>query len=550
MSILDLTAVALGKKIRSGEVTSPEAAKAVLARMKALEPVLNCYVTIDEEQTLEQAARVQKEIEEGCLTGPLAGVPVAVKDNLCTEGMRTTCCSRILENFTPAYTAEAVENLKKAGAVILGKTNMDEFAMGSTTETSAFGVTRNPWNLDHVPGGSSGGSCAAVAAGEAFYALGSDTGGSIRQPSAFCGVTGIKPTYGTVSRYGLIAYGSSLDQIGPVAKDVTDCAAILEAVSSYDKKDSTSMERKDLDFTSALVEDVRGLRIGIPRDYFGEGLDSEVKDAVLKAAQVLAAKGAVVEEFDLSLVEYAIPAYYVIASAEASSNLSRFDGVKYGYRTREYEGLHSMYKKSRSQGFGPEVKRRIMLGSFVLSSGYYDAYYLKALRTKALIKQAFDRAFARFDVILGPAAPTTAPRLGESLSDPLKMYLGDIYTVSVNLAGLPAMTLPCGIGSKGLPIGLQLIGDCFQEKKIIRAAYTYERTRSYQAPALDGYLAAGQPGAAGGSEPGAAGGGCPGAAGGSEPGAAGGGCPGTAGGSEPEAAETSRQTAATEQEVQ
>ena len=534
MSILDLTAVALGKKIRSGEVTSPEAAKAVLARMKALEPVLNCYVTIDEEQTLEQAARVQKEIEEGRLTGPLAGVPVAVKDNLCTEGMRTTCCSRILENFTPAYTAEAVENLKKAGAVILGKTNMDEFAMGSTTETSAFGVTRNPWNLDHVPGGSSGGSCAAVAAGEAFYALGSDTGGSIRQPSAFCGVTGIKPTYGTVSRYGLIAYGSSLDQIGPVAKDVTDCAAILEAVSSYDKKDSTSMERKDLDFTSALVEDVRGLRIGIPRDYFGEGLDSEVKEAVLKAAQVLAAKGAVVEEFDLSLVEYAIPAYYVIASAEASSNLSRFDGVKYGYRTREYEGLHSMYKKSRSQGFGPEVKRRIMLGSFVLSSGYYDAYYLKALRTKALIKQAFDRAFARFDVILGPAAPTTAPRLGESLSDPLKMYLGDIYTISVNLAGLPAMTLPCGIGSKGLPIGLQLIGDCFQEKKIIRAAYTYERTRSYQAPALDGYLAAGQPGAAGGSEPGAAGGGCP----------------GTAGGSEPGAAETSRQTAATEQEVQ
>ena len=550
MSILNLTAVALGKKIRSGEVTSPEAAKAVLARMKALEPVLNCYVTIDEEQTLEQAARVQKEIEEGRLTGPLAGVPVAIKDNLCTEGMRTTCSSRILENFTPTYTAEAVENLKKAGAVILGKTNMDEFAMGSTTETSAFGVTRNPWNLDHVPGGSSGGSCAAVAAGEAFYALGSDTGGSIRQPSAFCGVTGIKPTYGTVSRYGLIAYGSSLDQIGPVAKDVTDCATILEAVSSYDKKDSTSMERKDLDFTSALVEDVRGLRIGIPRDYFGEGLDSEVKEAVLKAAQVLAAKGAVVEEFDLSLVEYAIPAYYVIASAEASSNLSRFDGVKYGYRTREYEGLHSMYKKSRSEGFGPEVKRRIMLGSFVLSSGYYDAYYLKALRTKALIKQAFDKAFARFDVILGPAAPTTAPRLGESLSDPLKMYLGDIYTISVNLAGLPAMTLPCGIGSKGLPIGLQLIGDCFQEKKIIRAAYTYERTRSYQAPALDGYLAAGQPGAAEGSEPGAAGGGCPGAAGGSEPGAAGGGCPGTAGGSEPEAAETSRQTAATEQEVQ
>ena len=352
---------------------------------------------------------------------------------------------------------------------------MDEFAMGSTTETSAYGVTRNPWDLEHVPGGSSGGSCAAVAAEECSFALGSDTGGSIRQPSSFCGVTGIKPTYGTVSRYGLIAYGSSLDQIGPVAKDVTDCATILEAISSYDKKDSTSVKRKDLDFTSALVKDVKGMKIGIPKDYFGEGLDPQVKEAVLKAAKVLEEQGAIVEEFDLSLVEYAIPAYYVIASAEASSNLSRFDGVKYGYRTKEYEGLHNMYKKTRSEGFGPEVKRRIMLGSFVLSSGYYDAYYLKALRTKALIKKAFDEAFSKYDVILSPAAPTTAPKIGESLKDPIKMYLGDIYTISVNLAGLPGMTVPCGKDDKGLPIGVQLIGDCFQEKKIIKAAYTYEQ---------------------------------------------------------------------------
>ena len=399
MSILDMTALELGKRIQSGDITAVQAAEASLARIKAVEPSIHAYVTVNEEKTMEQAGKVQAEIEAGRLSGPLAGVPVAIKDNMCTEGMRTTCSSRILENFIPAYTAQAVANLEQAGAVILGKTNMDEFAMGSTTETSAFGVTRNPWNPEHAPGGSSGGSCAAVAAGECFYALGSDTGGSIRQPSSFCGVTGIKPTYGTVSRYGLIAYGSSLDQIGPVAKDVSDCAAVLEVLASHDPKDSTSMERSDCDFTVALSEDVRGMRIGIPESYFGQGLDQEVKDAVLEAARVLGEKGAIVETFDLKLVEYAIPAYYVIASAEASSNLSRFDGVKYGYRAPEYEGLHSMYKKSRSQGFGPEVKRRIMLGSFVLSSGYYDAYYLKALRTKALIKKEFDRAFASYDVI-------------------------------------------------------------------------------------------------------------------------------------------------------
>ena len=477
MGLLDLTAVELGKKIKAGEVSVLEATKAALDQIKEKDDLYNCYVTVDEEGALKQAEEVQKKIDAGELTGPLAGVPVAIKDNMCTKGLLTTCSSKILENFVPTYTAEAVLNLEKAGAVILGKTNMDEFAMGSTTETSHYGVTRNPRNPGHVPGGSSGGSCAAVAAKECFYALGSDTGGSIRQPSSFCGVTGIKPTYGTVSRYGLIAYGSSLDQIGPVAKDVTDCAVILEAIASHDPKDSTSVAREDLDFTSALVDDVKGMRIGIPRDYLGEGLDSEVKAAVLDAAKKLEAKGAIVEEFDLSLVEYAIPAYYVIASAEASSNLSRFDGVKYGYRAKDYEGLHSMYKKSRSEGFGAEVKRRIMLGSFVLSSGYYDAYYLKALRTKALIKQAFDRAFEKYDVILGPAAPTTAPKLGESLSDPLKMYLGDIYTISVNLAGLPGMSVPAGEDSKGLPIGVQFIGDCFKEKNIIRAGYAFECSR-------------------------------------------------------------------------
>ena len=477
MNLMSLTAVELGKKIKSGEVTAVEATKAALKQIKKLDGTYNCYVTVDEEAALKEAEEVQKKIEAGELTGPLAGVPVAVKDNMCTEGMLTTCSSKILYNFKPTYTAEAVLNLKKAGAVVIGKTNMDEFAMGSTTETSHFGPTKNPWNQEHVPGGSSGGSCAAVAAEECSFALGSDTGGSIRQPSSFCGVTGIKPTYGTVSRYGLIAYGSSLDQIGPIAKDVTDCATILEAISSYDKKDSTSVSREDTDFTSALVDDVKGMKIGIPKDYFGEGLDSEVKDAIFKAAEVLKQKGAIVEEFDLSLVEYAIPAYYVIASAEASSNLSRFDGVKYGYRTEEYEGLHNMYKKSRSEGFGPEVKRRIMLGSFVLSSGYYDAYYLKALRTKALIKKAFDRAFEKYDVILSPAAPTTAPKIGDSLSDPLKMYLGDIYTISVNLAGLPGMTVPCGTDKNGLPIGLQLIADCFNEKKMIQTAYTYEQAK-------------------------------------------------------------------------
>ena len=408
MSLLDLTAVELAEQIKKGQTTAVEAMEAVIAQIDSREEELNCYVTIDKDAARKAAKEAQEAIEAGKLTGPLAGVPVAIKDNMCTEGMLTTCSSKILENFVPQFSSEAVIKLKEAGAVIIGKTNMDEFAMGSTTETSAYGVTKNPVNPEHVPGGSSGGSAAAVAADECFFALGSDTGGSIRQPASYCGVVGMKPTYGTVSRYGLIAYGSSLDQIGPLCKDVTDCAVVMEVIAGHDKKDSTSVERKDTDFTKALVDDVKGMKIGIPKDYFGEGLDPQVKEAVLNAAELLKSKGAIVEEFDLSLVEYAIPAYYTIAAAEASSNLERFDGVKYGYRAKDFEGLHSMYKKTRSQGFGAEVKRRIMLGSFVLSSGYYDAYYLKALRVKALIKKAFDDAFAKYDVILGPVAPTTA----------------------------------------------------------------------------------------------------------------------------------------------
>ncbi len=475
--LLSLSATALGAAIKAGKTTAVEAMEAVFGRIGEREDINHCYITVDKDAALEKAAKIQKRIEAGELTGPLAGVPVAVKDNLCTEGMLTTCASRILENFVPTYSAEAVINLEKAGAVLIGKTNMDEFAMGSTTETSYYGVTRNPHAPEHVPGGSSGGSAAAVASGECFFALGSDTGGSIRQPASYCGIVGMKPTYGTVSRYGLVAYGSSLDQIGPLAKTVEDCAAVLEAIASHDEKDSTSVRREDTDFTSGLINDVKGMRIGIPGDYFGEGLDPEVREAVLQAAELLKAQGAVVEEFDLSLVEYAIPTYYTIAAAEASSNLERFDGIKYGYRAEDTEGLHQMYKKTRSGGFGPEVKRRIMLGSFVLSSGYYDAYYLKALKVKAMMKKAFDRAFEKYDLILGPVAPTTAPKLGESLSDPMKMYLGDIYTISANLAGLPGISVPCGRDGKGLPIGLQLMGDCFQEKKLIRAAYTFEQSR-------------------------------------------------------------------------
>ena len=475
MDLMSLTAVELGKKIQAKEVTVEEAVKAAIASIKAKEEKINSFVTIDEEGALKNAAEVQAKIDAGELKGALAGVPVAIKDNMCTEGLLTTCSSKILYNFIPTYTAEAVKRLEDAGCVIVGKTNMDEFAMGSTTETSAFGATKNPWNTEHVPGGSSGGSCAAVAAEEVPFALGSDTGGSIRQPSSFCGVTGIKPTYGTVSRYGLIAYGSSLDQIGPIAKDVTDCATILEAIASYDTKDSTSVNRDDLKFTEALVDDVKGMKIGIPKDYLGDGLDPEVKSAILAAADELKKKGAVVEEFDLGLVEYAIPAYYVIACAEASSNLARFDGVRYGFRAEEYDGLVDMYERTRSEGFGDEVKRRIMLGTFVLSSGFYDAYYKKAKLVQKRIMQEFAAQFADVDVIATPTVPSTAFKIGENTDDPLKMYANDVCTVTVNIAGLPAISIPCAYDDKGLPVGMQLIGGKFTEQRLLNTAYAYEQ---------------------------------------------------------------------------
>ena len=487
MGISELTALELGKEIKEKRISVREAVQASLERIHKYEDTVHAYVTLTEEAALAQADEIQKQIDDGILTGPLAGVPMAIKDNICTEGIETTCSSKILRGFVPPYSAEAALNLKKAGAILLGKTNMDEFAMGSTTETSWFGPTKNPWNTEHVPGGSSGGSCAAVAAGETFFALGSDTGGSIRQPSSFCGVTGIKPTYETVSRYGLIAYGSSLDQIGPVGKDVSDCAALLEIIAGHDTKDSTSMKREDLQFSKELTEDIKGMKFGVPEEYLAEGLDPEVKASFMGVLDTLKELGAEVGFFSIKTMEYMIPAYYIIASAEASSNLERFDGVKYGFRAAEYEGLHDMYKKTRTAGFGEEVKRRIMLGSFVLSSGYYDAYYLKALRTKALIKKEFDQAFGKYDVLLAPASPFTAPKIGESLKDPLAMYLGDIYTVAVNLCGLPGITVPCGKDSKGLPIGIQMIGDCFMEKKILRAAHAYETSRgSFAVPGEGG----------------------------------------------------------------
>ena len=475
MDLEKMTALELAEKIKQRQISVLDGVKTVFAAIEKKENRIHAYLDIYKKEAYARARQVEKGIAEGIYTGSLAGVPVAVKDNICVKGKKTTCASRMLENFVPPYQAEAVSRLEQAGMIVIGKTNMDEFAMGSTTETSAYGITRNPWNTDHVPGGSSGGSCAAVAAGEAYLALGSDTGGSIRQPSSFCGVAGVKPTYGTVSRYGLIAYASSLDQIGPIGKNTADCAALLEVIAGRDPKDSTSLDRKDLDFSGAMDQKITGMKFGIPREYLAKGLDGEVKNSFMEALKILTGQGANVEFFSVGTMEYMIPAYYIIASAEASSNLERFDGVKYGYRAADYEGLHDMYYRTRTEGFGEEVKRRIMLGSFVLSSGYYDAYYLKALRAKALIRQEFDRAFEKYDVILAPAAPHTAPRIGESLKDPLSMYLGDIYTVAVNLCGLPAISVPCGVDSKGLPIGIQMIGNRFEEKKIFRSAAAFER---------------------------------------------------------------------------
>ena len=479
MELLTLTAIELSKKIKAGEVTVAEAVEAALAQIKACEPELNSFVTVDEEGARAQAQTVQQAIDAGICTGPLAGVPVAIKDNMCTLGLKTTCSSRILEDYVPTYEAEAVIRLRKAGAVILGKTNMDEFAMGSTTETSAFGPTKNPWNTAHVPGGSSGGSCSAVASGEAFCALGSDTGGSIRQPSSFCGVVGMKPTYGRVSRYGLVAYASSLDQIGPITKDVTDCANILNIIAGRDEMDSTSIDKEVPDYTKSLVQDVKGLKIGLPKEYFVKGMDPEVEGAVKAAVKQLEELGAEVVEISLPNTDYAISTYYLIAPAEAATNLARYDGVSYGERAEDAADLVEMMTKTRSQYLGEEVKRRIMIGNYALSAGYYDAYYLKALKVRRLVKEDYDKAFKDVDVIICPAAPSVAYKIGEKIDNPLEMYLQDACTVPLNLAGLPGISVPCGYNKDKMPIGMQIIGKALDEETLIRVAYTYEQSQSY-----------------------------------------------------------------------
>ncbi len=479
MDFYDKTALETGALIKSGKISSPEVTKAYIEKIKSADKEINSFVTVLEEDALKQAEEVQAKIDKGELSSPLAGVPVAIKDNICTKDILTTCSSKMLYNFKPPYNACVVEKLKAQGAVIVGKTNLDEFAMGGSTETSYYGVTKNPFNTNRVSGGSSGGSAAAVAAGLVPYALGSDTGGSIRQPCSFCGVSGIKPTYGGVSRYGLVAFASSLDQIGPIGKDIKDCAEILKAVSGHDERDSTSIKGFSYDFSESFEGDLKGMKIGVPTNYFGEGLDSQVRAAVLSACVKLKELGAEVIEFEMPIVDYAIPAYYIIACAEASSNLSRYDGIKYGYRSEKGESLLDVFFNSRSEGFGMEVKRRIMLGSFVLSSGYFDAYYKKGLQVRGLIKKSFNEAFEKCDMILSPVAPTTAYRIGENVSDPLKMYLGDIYTVSVNLAGIPAVSLPCGFDSDGLPIGMQLIGQSFSEAKLVKAGYAYQQATEY-----------------------------------------------------------------------
>ncbi|MDD3168151.1 MAG: Asp-tRNA(Asn)/Glu-tRNA(Gln) amidotransferase subunit GatA [Eubacteriales bacterium] len=487
--IRDMTALEIGEKIKNRKLSCREAAENYLDAIRAEGKVINAYITVMEEEALKQADAIQKKVDRGDMLSPLAGVPVAVKDNICTKGIKTTAASKMLRNFIPPYDATVIERLQKAGAVILGKTNLDEFAMGGSTETSYYGITRNPWNPDKVPGGSSGGSAAATAARLAPYALGSDTGGSIRQPCAFCNLTGIKPTYGSVSRYGLMAYASSLDQIGTMGKNVRDCAAALAVISGSDPRDSTSVMKKPFHFAWSAGEagknsavtgkELAGLKIGLPKNYFEIGISDEVKHAVLGAAEIYQKLGAAVEEFQIPTIEYAVPAYYIIACAEASSNLSRYDGIKYGYRSKNAGDLPDTFYKSRSEGFGKEVKRRIMLGSFVLSSGYFDAYYKKALQVRGLIKHSFDRAFNKYDMILSPVSPTAAYRIGEQIEDPLAMYLADIYTVSVNLSGLPAVALPCGFGKDGMPVGMQLIGRAFSEEVLVAAADCYQNHTEY-----------------------------------------------------------------------
>lgn len=475
--ITELTVRGLRDRLDAGDLSAEEAARAYLEKIETEDPAIHAYLTVTAEETLSAARRVDEKRRRGASLSPLSGIPAGIKDNICTKGMRTTCASRMLENFIPPYNATVIEKLDGMDAVCLGKLNMDEFAMGSTTENSFFGPTRNPRNPERVPGGSSGGSAAAVAANEAAFALGSDTGGSIRQPAAFCGVVGMKPTYGTVSRYGLVAFASSLDQIGPLTRDVADSALVLDAIAGWDERDATSLQREKPAYASRIGREVKGMRIGLPKEFFGEGLDPAVRDAVFSAAKALEALGAAVTEVSMPALDNALPAYYILSSAEASSNLARFDGIKYGARAAAYEDIDGLYCVSRSEGFGREVKRRILLGSFVLSAGYYDAYYKKALQVRTLVRQDYERAFAACDALLSPVAPTTAYPLGSRLADPLAMYKGDIYTVPVNIAGIPALSLPWGCDADGLPIGIQLIGPAFSEPVLYQIGAALESQR-------------------------------------------------------------------------
>lgn len=473
MALFDLRLQDVHNKLNDKEIKVSELVDASYRRIAETEPSIQAFISLDEENARKQASELDKQLEDGTERGLLFGLPAGVKDNIVTEGLLTTCASQFLSNYNPIYDATAVAKLKAAQSVTIGKLNMDEFAMGGSNENSSFYPTRNPWNTEYVPGGSSGGSAASVAAGQVYFSLGSDTGGSIRQPAAYCGIVGLKPTYGLVSRFGLVAFASSLDQIGPLTKNVEDSAYVLQAIAGYDAKDSTSANVSIPDYTSALTGDVKGLRIGVPKEYLGEGIDPQVKEAVLNALKVYESMGATWEEVSLPHTEYAIATYYLLASSEASSNLARFDGVRYGVRADNPDNLIDLYRKSRSQGFGPEVKRRIMLGTYALSSGYYDAYYLKAQKVRTLIKQDFDNVFEKYDVIVGPTAPTPAFKIGEQVGDPLTMYLNDICTIPVSLAGIPAISIPCGT-SNGLPIGLQIIGKAFDEATVLRAAHAFE----------------------------------------------------------------------------
>jgi len=479
MELYSLTIHELHDKLMKGETTSEEITESVLGRIKAVDDKVKAYITVSDEIARVQDRDADKRIKAGETTSPLLGIPIAVKDNMCTDGIRTTCASKMLSNFVPPYDATVVQKLNRAGYVLCGKPNMDEFAMGSSTENSRFFITKNPWDLERIPGGSSGGCAAAVAAGECIGSLGSDTGGSIRQPASCCGVVGLKPTYGRVSRYGLVAFASSLDQIGPITKDVTDVALLLNVISGHDARDSTSANIPAPDFTRALRKDVEGMKIGLPKEYFIEGMDPEVEKSIRDAVKTLEGLGAKVVEVSLPHTDYAVATYYILATSEASSNLARYDGVKYGFRAEAPKDLMDMYMKTRDQGFGAEVKRRIMLGTYALSAGYYDAYYKKGQQVRTLIKRDFDEAFKTVDVIATPTAPTAAFKIGEKSSDPLQMYLSDIFTISVNLAGIPGISIPCGFTSGKMPIGLQLLGKHFNEESIIRAAFAYEQSMEW-----------------------------------------------------------------------